>query len=911
MIAAIDSAVTARRGRLPTANWMPLLALLLLAILPALPAFAGPGSGWVKADVVSGGCVEQGGVTVCSSEVTPGSPTLYEYKPNRQAVGRNYSQSPSLASHGGYPTYEPRDACIVNGRFMYWPAGIWHHGARWTLEIRNGAQNWIGPSSQHWAFEHNDVCRAEGPNAVTPTTVGSGSGAPGTPVSGPPATPTSIIPVTTPLIPTVTLGPCIDSEIIPFGPLPLAVQLRAAGAWQTALQVGAADTVSATMANLHGGMDAPAVPPGPYPMIAAGTEVRAAFTIGRTRMESDPANRLPHRSLVGPMDARDRNFVLALQDLGADGALGGSGVNADTLLSWMTGEVGDYNGNSMPGGLEMRVMSQTAWPNYFGPNNPGWIPGWGMAAGLRSESANMFLSRSGGAYGTRATVPDLGGAQRWWLADDPNDGDAYNSWRVVFTPQPNRVYRLVATVARQVCGIWHHSSAQLLFSTYSAVQPNLALTKSGPAVGLRGDTLEYSLFYANFSPLTVSGATLTDDLPAGVTYVSASPTPLVNGRRLSWNLGDVASGASGSITVRVTVNGNAPATLTNVADITASNDSDLRDNHAEVTTSVPQGNVTVTAGAPRVIEPGQAIDLTIGYRNTTGYPVRFATLKHLLPPGVTLLASSRAATRDEDAGGGQRRLTWDLGTVPAGASETITLRVRVDDAAPNVLRNVVWIESPEDANQLDNEAETATVVLRAPLPQATFRLRIHSSLDPNDGVYLTSGSAFRWPAGEVLDFAPFVELTPPAQPPEGFYRVTQQVVAWSFVRSGGMQPSGASCKARVTPTAGAIANADLSVLQGCVYRYLPNPTAGEMAGMGHLYWAATPPERMRADVYVLTPLPAGPTDLALQVAVLTTLSENGSYDLNGDGNATSVLLYRTHAVAGSFTPTLIVPRDSR
>ncbi|NWG20239.1 MAG: DUF11 domain-containing protein [Chloroflexi bacterium] len=897
-----SSAAARQHGRLPTANWMSLPALLLLAILPALPAFAGPGSGWVKADVVSGGCVQQGNVTVCSSEVTPGSPTLYEYKPDRQSVGRNYSQSPSLASHGGYPTYEPRDACIVNGRFMYWPAGVWHHGGRWTLEIRNGAQHWIGPSSEHWAFEHNDVCRAEGPNAVTPT-IGGGGGVPGTPVSGPPPTvPPILIPPTSFVLPTPP--PCYDSDVIPFGPMPLTVQAFMGGAWQVPgwpyLRTGS------HASEMQGGAVAPAVPPAPYPQIAAGVEMRAVFEVGLTRMTN---NQPVDYGLVGGPQSSRREFMLALQDLGADGAPGGGGANADTLLTWL-------NGSAEGDPRVMRVARDWIKTDYFGdgiPANgpvdyPGNIGGFGLGGGAWSTASVMFESRTGSTYGQRASTPDLGPGERWWIVDSR---DGANSYSVRFVTQPNRVYRLVGTVGREACGRWYYNSSQLLFSTFPVVQPNLGLTKSAPDIALRGETIEYTLFYQNASPGTVTGATLTDDLPASVTYVSASPAPAgISGRRLSWNLGDVPAGTSGTITVRATVNGNAPASLVNVADITATNDSDPRDNHAEATTSVPQGNVTVTASAPRTVEPGQSIDLTIGYRNTTGYPVRFTTLKNLLPPGITLLSSSRAPALNEDAGG-QQRVTWDLGTVPAGASATITLRIRVEDAAPNVLRNVVWIESPEDANQLDNEAETSTVVLRAPPPQATFRLRIHSSLDPNDGVYLTSGSAFRWPAGEVLDFAPFIELQPPAQPPEGFYRLTQQVVAWSFVRSGGLQPGGAGCKARTTPTAGEIANADLSALQGCVYRYLANPSAAEMAGMGHLYWAATPPERMRADVYMLTPLPAGPTDLAIQIAVLSTLSENGSYDLNGDGSATSVLLYRTHTVTGGFTPTLLVPRDAR
>jgi hypothetical protein len=85
--------------------WFPLtlllivLAGLVLAATPTAAApLAGPGGGWVKANVVGGGCDSQGH---CSSEATPGSPTLYEYKPDRESVGRNYKVGSNLAQRAG------------------------------------------------------------------------------------------------------------------------------------------------------------------------------------------------------------------------------------------------------------------------------------------------------------------------------------------------------------------------------------------------------------------------------------------------------------------------------------------------------------------------------------------------------------------------------------------------------------------------------------------------------------------------------------------------------------------------------------------------------------------------------------------------------------------------------------------
>ena len=131
---------------------------LAAAVQPAVAAPASaPPSGWVKAEVVGGGCDAQGH---CSSDVTPGSPTLYEHRPDRQPVGRDFDVNADRSQHGGYPTFVDRDICHIGSVNYYWSAGIWHHGGYWTLTYdRRGREQWSGPTRQHWAFEHDDFCQ--------------------------------------------------------------------------------------------------------------------------------------------------------------------------------------------------------------------------------------------------------------------------------------------------------------------------------------------------------------------------------------------------------------------------------------------------------------------------------------------------------------------------------------------------------------------------------------------------------------------------------------------------------------------------------------------------------------------------------------------------------------------------------
>lgn len=157
-----------------------LLALAFALVVPSPRVLAAhlttPPVGWVHADVVGGGCDRTGH---CDSTVTPGNPTLYEYRPDRAAVERDTQVTTDRSQHGGYPTFVPRERCHIGTVDYYWSAGTWHHGGYWTLTFdAAGRESWSGPSRQHWAFAHDDVCEAVPPPLPTATVAPSLPGQP-------------------------------------------------------------------------------------------------------------------------------------------------------------------------------------------------------------------------------------------------------------------------------------------------------------------------------------------------------------------------------------------------------------------------------------------------------------------------------------------------------------------------------------------------------------------------------------------------------------------------------------------------------------------------------------------------------------------------------------------------------------
>src|SRR5439155_8052944 len=109
--------------------------------------------------------------------------------------------------------------------------------------------------------------------------------------------------------------------------------------------------------------------------------------------------------------------------------------------------------------------------------------------------------------------------------------------------------------------------------------PSLSLSKQvDKSTALAGDTLTYTLSFANTGGQTANPAVILDQLPAGVTFGGTqnngqlvSATPPSTGLFVRFTLGAVPPGASGSVQFTVQINNNVPSgtPITNQAAINA------------------------------------------------------------------------------------------------------------------------------------------------------------------------------------------------------------------------------------------------------------------------------------------------------------------------------------------------------
>ena len=83
-------------------------------------------------------------------------------------------------------------------------------------------------------------------------------------------------------------------------------------------------------------------------------------------------------------------------------------------------------------------------------------------------------------------------------------------------------------------------------------QPTLTFSASAPA-STSTSSLTFTLSYKNDGPGVALGAVVTDTLPPGTTFVSATGGGTLAGGTVTWTLGDLPSGASGNVTFTVTL----------------------------------------------------------------------------------------------------------------------------------------------------------------------------------------------------------------------------------------------------------------------------------------------------------------------------------------------------------------------
>ncbi|MFH6958147.1 gliding motility-associated C-terminal domain-containing protein [Flavobacterium aquidurense] len=199
----------------------------------------------------------------------------------------------------------------------------------------------------------------------------------------------------------------------------------------------------------------------------------------------------------------------------------------------------------------------------------------------------------------------------------------------------------------------------------------------------QGDIVQYTITVVNNGPSTATGVNLTDNLPAGLAYVSHIATggtinKYVGGQ---WNIGNINIGSSATLLIntRVTAAGTSgQVPIINTVTAATGNESDpttVGDDLTEPIIVTSSDLVTEKMVSQSNPSEGETITYSIKVTNNGPSDATGVRLTDILPIGVTYVSNNQGA--DYNYGSG----IWTIGDLANGATKVLDINVIINSGS--------------------------------------------------------------------------------------------------------------------------------------------------------------------------------------------------------------------------------------
>ncbi|WP_413432987.1 DUF11 domain-containing protein [Crateriforma spongiae] len=237
-----------------------------------------------------------------------------------------------------------------------------------------------------------------------------------------------------------------------------------------------------------------------------------------------------------------------------------------------------------------------------------------------------------------------------------------------------------------------------------------------------GDTVRFTVSVSNAGPDAASGVVVRDVLPAGLTFVGATPgAGIYDVGTGQWNVGGVTSGQTVSLAIDATVTGT--TTISNQAEVIAADQFDIdstpgeggggEDDIASVSITPASADLSLTKtvdnATPNV---GENVSFTVTVSNAGPDTATGVVVRDLLPAGLNFVSATPGQGTYESATG-----LWNAGQIASGATGTLVLIATVTstDALTNTAEITAADQRDPDStpgNGSASEDDLATVGVR-------------------------------------------------------------------------------------------------------------------------------------------------------------------------------------------------------
>lgn len=225
------------------------------------------------------------------------------------------------------------------------------------------------------------------------------------------------------------------------------------------------------------------------------------------------------------------------------------------------------------------------------------------------------------------------------------------------------------------------------------IQPTITLDKTDVKDPVKpGENITYVLSYA-VANASVANLVLTDQLPTGVTFVSATHSGTYDAatRVVTWQLGTVAPG---NYVANVTAKADALTTSTTVTNGAVLRATDVTDATAdEKTTIIGEPILSIAKIADtRTAKPGEVVEYRVTIQNAGTNDATGVVLTDTLPKGFTLVET------------GAPTLTREIGTIRVGETYATTYRVQIAADEPLGTYENVAVATAANHRQISAQA---------------------------------------------------------------------------------------------------------------------------------------------------------------------------------------------------------------
>ena len=255
----------------------------------------------------------------------------------------------------------------------------------------------------------------------------------------------------------------------------------------------------------------------------------------------------------------------------------------------------------------------------------------------------------------------------------------------------------------------------------STTLADLSVVKTAPGATAAGANVSFTVVVNNPGPSDASTVLLSDAVPAGSTFVSATQTagptfncttPVVGGTgTIACTIATMPAGTTASFSFVFIA--SAAGTMTNIATVSsATTDPNPLNNTSTASTPItPSADLSVTKSGPLAATAGTTITYTVTVANAGPTAATSVALNDAIPAGTTFASltqtSGPAFSCVAPAPGGTGTITCTIASFAAGATSSFTVTMNVTAGGP--ITNTAMISAATaDPVPANNTASTTT-----------------------------------------------------------------------------------------------------------------------------------------------------------------------------------------------------------